>query len=253
MSGPADPFERALSAAFTPPAEVRVCPTAGVRLRGRVASRRAQRAAAGVVSCLMVGAVAVLTVGTVLHGQQSPAQLVQAVPNTATVQLAVPPGGDVPVLPWDGQASGPLGTLSYGESILTHPLHVVELTPATYRQCPQPGDGTCADLPGQVVLVVKRLTAVDVTTVMGTAGAGVALTLGQSDTVSLAAYTKRHLGGQVAFVIAGRAWSAATISRPVTTGVIEIAAGHTQADAVTLVRSLGLRDAAKPRWMPVPW
>jgi hypothetical protein len=263
VSGPAGPFDRALVEAFRPPQDVRIRSDAGFRLRARVAHRHAQQAALGLTGGLVLLAVVVLTVGSVLHGRLT------TVPATASGGMATASGGmgmragDLPVLPWAGASSSPLGP-TYGQSRLTHPLEVVGVESVVARRCTAAvtqamdsglaaPDHACSDLTRPAVLVVRRPLAVEVTRTAPSGGTGVAVTLGESDSRTLLDYTSRHVGSRIAFVVADRVWWAAEISRPVDTGVIEIATGSTEADAVKLVESLGPRTVAKPRWVPMPW
>jgi hypothetical protein len=265
VTGPDGPLDAALAAAFSPPDGLRTRPDAGARLRARAASRQVHQAAAGVTTSLVVVAVAVLMVGAVLHGQLtgSPDGGSGGAP-LFMAQSGAGPGDDgttPPVLPWSRSAS-PSGR-SYGASTLTHPLEVMQVERVARRECPAlqtkamqgmpVPDDTCYGLVWPAVLVVRQLIAVDVAGSGSGKAAGVALTLVQKDSVILARYTQQHVGSQVAFRVAGRVWWTAEIGRPVETGVIEIAAGRTEADAVELVASLGLRRAVKPQLVPKAW
>jgi hypothetical protein len=258
MTGPADPFERALAAALRPPEQLRLRPDAGYRLRRRTARRRAVRAGGGITGTLVLIAVAVLAVGSVVQGGVLPP------PSTTGAALAMQtgptPAGELPVLPWNDSPADPL-EFSYGQSELTNPLEVVRVGPVAARECPAAAAKArdsgltaprypCYDLVRPAILVVTHLAGADVISTGPSGAAGVALSLGASDSTALRHYTSKHVGTPIAFVVSNRVWWTAEIGRPVVSGVIEIAVESGTADAVELVDSLGLR--VERSRMPIP-
>ncbi|MEN3361966.1 MAG: hypothetical protein V7637_5948 [Mycobacteriales bacterium] len=258
MTGPADPPERTLATAFTPPGDLYVCPTAGVRLRARATRRRAELTLHTVAGCLLVVTLVALTGTAVLRGQRTDTGTPsQALLYHGAPPPAVGPYGVMPVLPWDARSANLIGA-SYGPSTLTHPLEVVPATPIAAASCPSIAGlsiarssaarpelgGPCYVLTEPAAFVVSRLVAVDMTSQDGVAG--VTLTLSDADGSRLRVFTERNMGSQVAFVVSGRVWWAAQIGEPVTTGVIQIADARSEATALDLVRSLGPRTIRKP-------
>ncbi|HVQ91272.1 MAG TPA: hypothetical protein VMU51_09550 [Mycobacteriales bacterium] len=253
MTSPTEPSERALAAAFAPPGEVYVCPTAGVRLRARAVRRRTELATHAVAVSLLAITLVALTGSAVVRGRQPEPTLSGA---QAVQQGAPPPvydAGTQPLMPYGGDARSatPLGP-RYGASALTYPLKLIPAAPADGRRClaVRMDRSDCYQLAGQPVLVVHQLAAAVMTSHPRSATSELTLTLWGSDTAAYSAYTSRSVGDQIAYVVGDQTWLVAPISRPVTNGVIELAAGQSTQTTLELIHSFGLSLIAEARGKP---
>jgi len=250
MTSP-DPTASALAAAMRPPDGLRARPDAGALLRVQAERRQARRTAAGLTGALAVVALVVLTVGTLVDGGALP----------------VPPAGNAMMR--QGPPTGPVQTspgavlgVKYGPSGLGHPIKVVPVRSTRPAPCVASPSGPagasiiqaqriCYQLASNAVLVIKQVTSLQVYQGGSADAPSVQLTLDATDTATFRWYTRRNIGSQIAFVVAGRIWSAPEIAGATDTGRIEIVGGFTAGEADLLVDSLGVRMVSRPPGMRV--